>query len=385
MSLLSPVNALRYPATLLLGCAFFFHCANKRVPDEYVIPGNLMNLPPGSVVLETPFSEDQLTLDSVEVVDGKFEFRLPVARYPEPIRVAISHYDTNRVKRSIFFPTGTKGKAGYGGLESSSEFLLENGVELKGVVKCYDTGAFSNFYSQQTIKVGRQTRVMYDDTAGFQVINNLETLMSLVRQHPYSYYYLEVLKWRAPRATNARFYTLFNLLDSDVRESPSGRELKHYFDSRAQHKLTWATSLPDPNGISQPVLSKEAGLTMVVLWASWCGPCRAEIPQLKKTYQKFAEQENLDLVSISVDDRKENWEKALRAEQMPWKQLLMTPDIRTFAREIFGYDQRVPLTLFVNSAGEIVESFEGYGEDSAEQFEELIVKHSSARERQGTL
>ncbi|MPR31965.1 thioredoxin-like domain-containing protein [Salmonirosea aquatica] len=383
MSLLSLIYVLRYPAILLLSSAFFIQCSSKKVYHEYIIRGNLEHLPAGSIVLETPFSEERETLDSIVVVDGKFEFRIPVARYPESIRVAISHYDTNQVKRSIFFLTGTKGKAGYGGIESSSEFMLEDGIELKGTLKLHIAGEWSSFHSQQIIQVGRQTRVMYDDTAGFQVINNLNTLKNLVRQHPYSYYYLDVLKRRAPRAANAQFYALFNLLNSDVRESSSGRQLKHYFDTRDRHKLTWETSLPDSNGVNQPILSKDAGLTMVVLWASWCGPCRAEIPQLKKIYSEYADREGLHMVTISFDNRKKDWEKALRTEKMPWKQLMITPETLTYAREIFGFDQRVPLTLLVNSEGEIVRSFKGYGEKSAEQFEELIVKHT--RKPRGTL
>jgi len=385
MSILSLMYALHRPAIILLGSAFFFQCSDNKVPDAYIIRGNLKNLPAGSVVLETPYSAERQTLDSVRVVDGKFEFRVPVARYPESIQVTISHYDTNHIKRGIFFLTGTKGKAGFGGIESSNSFMLEEGVELIGSVKCYDKGAWSDFHSQQIIKVGRQARVMYDDTAGFQVINNLNTLKSLVKQHPYSYYYLNVLKTRAPRATNAQFYALFNLLNPDVRESATGRKLKHYFATRGQKKLTWNTSLPDTNGRPQPILGKDADLTMVILWASWCGPCRAEIPQLKETYRRYADPKGLHMVSISVDDRKKDWQKALHAEKMPWKQLLVTPEIMTYARELFGYDQRLPLTLFVSREGKVLKSFTGYGENSAKQFEQLILNHTNPQKSGGTL
>jgi hypothetical protein len=241
MSLLFLTYTFRYTAVFLLSSVFFFQCSGKKGSSEYIIRGRLENLPAGSMVLETSSSERE-TLDSARVADGKFEFRIPVARYPESIQVTISHYDTNHVKRGVLFPTGTKGKAGFGGIESSNSFMLEEGVALNGSVKCYDKGPWSDFHSQQIIKVGRQTRVMYDDTAGFQVINNLNTLKNLVKQNPYSYYYLDILKRRAPRATNAQFYALFNLLNPDVRESPTGRQLKHYFDTRNQQALTWATS-----------------------------------------------------------------------------------------------------------------------------------------------
>jgi hypothetical protein len=91
------------------------------------------------------------------------------------------------------------------------------------------------------------------------------------------------------------------------------------------------------------------------------------------------------MISISVDDRKNEWKNALRVEKMPWKQLVMKGEALTYARELFGYDQRVPLTLFVSSEGKIVKSFVGYGKKSTGQFEGLIRKHAAARKRQGTL
>src|SRR5690606_32222687 len=139
--------------------------------------------------------------------------------------------------------------------------------------------------------------------------------------------------------------------------SPTGRTLKNYVDTRHQYKLTPETSLPDSNGTIQPILNRHANLTMVILWASWCGPCRAEIPQLKKIHQKFIDQPGFQMVSISIDDARKAWNKAMQKEKMPWKQLLMTSEAMEFSKEIFGFTQQVPLTLFVDGEGKTLQSF----------------------------
>lgn len=57
---------------------------------------------------------------------------------------------------------------------------------------------------------------------------------------------------------------------------------------------------------------------MVEFWASWCGPCRGEIPHLKKLKERFP---HFNIISISIDEDSEAWKKALKEEKMNWLQL----------------------------------------------------------------
>ena len=52
-------------------------------------------------------------------------------------------------------------------------------------------------------------------------------------------------------------------------------------------------------------------------WASWCGPCRKEIPNLKKLYELY-KSKGLEIVSVSIDQKEDAWKKALAEEKLPW-------------------------------------------------------------------
>ncbi len=56
---------------------------------------------------------------------------------------------------------------------------------------------------------------------------------------------------------------------------------------------------------------------LLEFWASWCGPCRVEIPHMKQAYARFRDQ-GFEIVSYTVDEEREDWEEASAEEDLPW-------------------------------------------------------------------
>ena len=69
-------------------------------------------------------------------------------------------------------------------------------------------------------------------------------------------------------------------------------------------------------------LQQDKSLVLLEFWASWCGPCRVEIPHMKKAYERFKDK-GFEIVSFTIDNSKEDWELASEEEELPWPNLGM--------------------------------------------------------------
>ncbi len=85
-------------------------------------------------------------------------------------------------------------------------------------------------------------------------------------------------------------------------------------------------------------------------WASWCGPCRQEIPHLKEYYEAFKGQD-VAFLSVSIDAKEDQWKKAMAEENMPWDQAIV-PNAGKEVMELYQFSG-IPFILVIDKEGNI--------------------------------
>lgn len=94
--------------------------------------------------------------------------------------------------------------------------------------------------------------------------------------------------------------------------------------------------------------------TLVQFWASWCGPCRKEIPLLKQLYKQY-KAKGMEIVSFSMDDNRYNWEKASEVEKLQW---INVSDLKAFKSTVAKTYPiaGIPANVIIDQQGKIVAS-----------------------------
>ncbi len=89
------------------------------------------------------------------------------------------------------------------------------------------------------------------------------------------------------------------------------------------------------------------------VWATWCGPCCAEIPHMEKLAKHYAKNKKVELISISLDSSKAKWEKKLAQDKPMWKQFICPDNFESVLCK--NYDiNGIPRFLFFDKDGKVI-------------------------------
>ncbi|MBS1598196.1 MAG: AhpC/TSA family protein [Bacteroidetes bacterium] len=111
-------------------------------------------------------------------------------------------------------------------------------------------------------------------------------------------------------------------------------------------------SLPDVNGKTISLSSFKGKYLLVDFWASWCGPCRMENPNVVKVYNEFKDK-NFTILGVSLDKEKEPWRQAIQDDKLTWTHVSDLKYWSSEAVEVFQFDG-IPFNILLDPQGKII-------------------------------
>lgn len=185
----------------------------------------------------------------------------------------------------------------------------------------------------------------------------LERLRTFIKSNPASFAAVYLLNGNARNMELAEVESLYASLSPKYKQTSSGISIAKGIEAQkitAIGKIAPDFSQPDTLGHAVKLSSFKGQYVLVDFWASWCGPCRAENPNLVKTFNKYKDK-GFTVLGVSLDQpgKKDAWLAAIHKDNLTWTQV---SDLKFWDNEVavlYGVSA-IPTNLLLDKEGKII-------------------------------
>jgi peroxiredoxin len=179
-----------------------------------------------------------------------------------------------------------------------------------------------------------------------------------------------------PAPNPAELDPLYNALSQRLKETETAKVFKNALDglrSTAIGSIAPDFIQNDVNGVPVRLSSLRGKYVLVDFWASWCGPCRQENPNVVKVYNKYKDR-NFTIIGVSLDrpDGKSNWLTAIKSDGLRWTQVSDLKFWNNQAAVLYKVTS-IPSNFLIDPIGKIIAT-NLRGDDLENELKEVLGK-----------
>lgn len=378
----------------LVALSFAILSCSKVKKGEFIISGEAKGLPNGKMIfLKTQNDVGVvLSIDSTKVKDGKFELKGKVkepsmfALYikdilqPVPFIMESGAIEIKVDKDSIWKSkiSGTEGNDSFQEFNDKTNAINKRLVEYqnKNIQKLMEAQQKKDNITIESLKSGY-----------VKIQKEIDDYMNQYPdQNPNSYISLLLVErfFNSPDFEFKKVKKTFENLNEELRNTSKGKAIteklkaieKNLKNPAAVEKLKSLKMAQDfsaksPNGTTISLKESLGKVTIIDFWASWCGPCRKENPNVVALYNQF-HSKGLNIIGVSLDDDATKWKDAIAKDKLTWNHV---SNLKGFEDPIaIKYEiQQIPTTFILDSKGYIVAK-DLRGDELKAKVEELLAK-----------
>ena len=179
--------------------------------------------------------------------------------------------------------------------------------------------------------------------------------MEFVNNNPNSIVSASMLSLYSTTWGKEKTKELYEQLSTENKNSKFGKEITKYIELNKEPKIGEQYAdfeSVNQNGELKKLSDVNGKAILLEFWASWCGPCRQENPNLVKTYEKF-NPKGFEIFAVSLDEDKESWLKAIKKDSLNWEHVIDLKGNRNEASLIYGVNG-IPDNFLISESGEII-------------------------------